>query len=201
MPPIGSCQDYPRCSGADCVLSGWGVKLTNDNGSRANHRAGPLIRRRADTFSSPGHGMHLPGCFLLTLLFQYNPFYHIEAWCHCSIFQVSLSLIPSSTYSIYPLDIAGVFGVFMDASGLCHSCRVMTFHHCKLSGGLRCRFPLSCRPCLQSSLRYEETPRPWLITSLLLTSHFSPSSLIPFFISLSPTFPNEDHTTATWCVS
>lgn len=120
MPLISYCQDYPHCSGTYCVLSGWGVKLTNDNGSRANHRAGLLIRRRADTFSSPGHVMHLPCCFLLTLLFQGHLFYHAAAWCRCNkLFQVPLPPIPSSTYTINSLDVADVLGVSMDASGCC----------------------------------------------------------------------------------
>lgn len=51
-----------------------------------------------------------------------------------------------------------------------------------VSGEQRCRFPLPCRSFPPLFLWYEETPRPWLIIFLLLTRHFSPTSLIPFLL-------------------
>lgn len=48
----------------------------------------PLIQCCTDMSSSYSLMMHLPGCFLLTRLFQGYPFYRAR-WCRCKVFWVS----------------------------------------------------------------------------------------------------------------
>lgn len=209
MPLIGSCQDYPCCSEADCVFwgGGWGVKLTNDKTGRANHGSGPLIRHCTDMSSSYSPMMHLPGCFLLTRLFQGHPFYR-AAWCRSKVFQVSP--LPPPTFTIRLLCTAGtllLFFSFLWSKGEIAVCFKEQKLHLSVVPAIslgtsrkeRWATPLSCVHNFVL-IACEKIPRTWLSTSQMLTGHF-PSHSDSFFIAHSPTSGNEDCTTARWCVS
>lgn len=58
--------------------------------------------------------MHLPGCFLLTRLFQGHPFYR-AAWCCSKVFQVSP--LPPTTFTIRPQCTAGTLFFFSVKQG------------------------------------------------------------------------------------
>ena len=73
------------------------MRLTNDKAGKAYQGAGPLIGGTTDSSCSSWPVMYLPGCFLLTLLFQGHPFQH-AAWCHSKVFQVK----PPSTLARLP---------------------------------------------------------------------------------------------------
>lgn len=87
-----SCEDYPFLYVWQCGWKRGCVEASNKANKWQNkHRQSwfrPLIQCCTDMSSSYSLMMHLPGCFLLTRLFQGYPFYRAR-WCHCKVFWVS----------------------------------------------------------------------------------------------------------------
>ena len=140
--------------------------------------------------------MHLPGCFLLTRLFQGHPFY-CAAWCRSKVFQVSP--LPPPTFTVHLLCIAGTVQFFFS---LLWSKEEIAVYFTKKK-----LLVISWRRCLGERDEPSHCPvftifswlhvrglpahgwahlRCWPVTFF--------STVIPFFIAHSPTCGNEDCT-------
>lgn len=125
--------------------------------------------------------MHLPGCFLLTRLFQGHPFYR-AAWCCSKVFQVS-PLPPTYTFTISLLCTAGTLLFFFisvkQGGNNCQLYKAKTAPlspPCHITGDVvqeKRDEPSHCPRVHDLVLiACEKTPRTWLSTSQMLTGHF-----------------------------
>lgn len=132
--------------------------------------------------------MHLPGCFLLTRLFQGHPFYR-AAWCRSRVFQVSP--LPPPTFTIRLLCTAGTLFFLLlsflwskEEIAVCFTKQKPLSRPCHITRDVAWEREMS-HPivlCVHDFvlIACEKTPRTWLSTSQMLTGHF-PSHSDSFF--------------------
>lgn len=158
----------------------------------------PLIQCCTDMSSSYSLMMHLPGCFLLTRLFQGYPFYRAR-WCHCKVFWVSNPRphLPLQSVScvlqVYCVLCVCVCEAREEELSNMHSKKKSTFCCCWY-------FSPKKRQCLPLSRVHDFV---LIACEKYIANADQPLSFSRWFLFIahSLTSGNEDCTMARWCVS